>query len=65
MEHTPICPKCLSRFVTIHGLIYTNGNLVGERCEDVFHRGPDYDPDRWVLSAQDEEFLSTQHISLR
>jgi hypothetical protein len=31
----------------------------------VWHRGADYDPDRWVLTPGDEEFLSEQHISLR
>ena len=65
MEHSPICPKCLSRFVEIHGLIYHQGSPVGERCEDAFHRGPGYDPDRWILSAQDEEFLAEQKISIR
>lgn len=46
-------------------MIYRDGNPVGERCSDSWHFGPSYDPDRWVLSAQDEEFLAEQKVSIR
>jgi hypothetical protein len=46
-------------------MIYRVGVVVGERCEDAWHRGAEYDPNRWQLSAFDEEFLSEQHISQR
>jgi hypothetical protein len=65
MERSPICPNCLSKFAEIHGMLYRNGNPVGERCENTWHLGAEYNPDRWVLSAFDEEFLEEQHISTR
>ena len=63
MERSPICPRCLSKFPDIRGLIYTMGDRVGKQCEDVWQRGVEYDPDRWVLTPFDEEFLSEQKIS--
>lgn len=65
MERLPICPNCLSKHPDIRGMFYRNGKLTGERCEDIWHRGPQYDPDRWILSAQDEEFLAEQKVSIR
>jgi hypothetical protein len=65
MERSPICPNCLSKFCEIHGMLYRAGNPVGERCEDVWHLGAEYNPDRWELSAFDEEFLSEQKIAAR
>ena len=64
MERSPICPKCLSKDPLIRGLIYTMGDRVGKQCEDLFHCRSDYNPDRWDLTAYDEEFLSEQHISV-
>ena len=65
MERNPICPNCLSRFENIHGLVYRVGVVVGERCEDVWHRGAQYDPNKWDLSEADKEFLLQDHISIR
>jgi hypothetical protein len=65
MDRPILCPNCLSKYLEIHGMLYRDGKPVGERCEDIWHRGPEYDPDRWILSAQDEEFLETQKISIR
>jgi hypothetical protein len=65
MERSPICPGCLSKYEDIKGLVYRDGNPVGEQCSDVWHRGVTYNPDRWVLTAYDEEFLSEQHIAQR
>ena len=65
MERSPICPNCLSKYAEIHGMLYRNGNPVGERCEDSWHLGAEYNPDRWVLSAFDEEFLSEQKVATR
>jgi len=65
MERSPICASCLSKYPDIRGLIYSEGNPVGVQCSNVWHNGPNYDPDRWVLSPFDFEFLSEQHVSTR
>ena len=65
MEHAPICATCLSKWPDIRGLVYGPGETVGRQCEDIWHRGIGYDPNKWVLSAFDEEFLSEQKVSTR
>jgi hypothetical protein len=65
MDRSPICPTCLSKNEDIHGMVYPAGNHVGERCDDAWHRGAEYDPNRWQLSAFDREFLSEQKVSQR
>lgn len=65
MERIPLCPTCLSKWLEIHGMIYRDGRPTGERCEDIWHMGAEYNPNRWVLSAFDEEFLAEQHITQR
>ena len=65
MEHSPCCPQCCSRYANIRGLLYSPGQVVGTQCPDIWHRGADYDPDKWVLSEFDTEFLAEQHISPR
>lgn len=65
MERPPLCPTCLSKWPEIHGMIYHDGQPTGDRCENTWHLGAEYNPDRWELSAFDEEFLSEQHISVR
>lgn len=65
MERSPICPNCLSKFCDVHGMLYHVGSSVGERCDDSWHKGAEYDPNRWVLSAFDFEFLAEQHVSTR
>ena len=65
MERSPICPNCLSKFCDIKGLLYVSGSPVGVQCTDNWHLGPEYNPDRWELSAGDEEFLAEQHVSTR
>jgi len=64
MERSPICPTCLSKHADIHGMVWAVGG-VGHSCDDVWHRGAEYDPNRWKLSPFDEEFLSENHVSLR
>jgi hypothetical protein len=46
-------------------MVYAVGVVLGLQCEDVWHRGAQYDPNKWVLSAFDEEFLSEQKVSTR
>jgi hypothetical protein len=65
MERPELCPKCLSKWVNIRGLLYGPGDVVGTQCDGSWHLGENYDPDRWVLSAADEKFLETQRISRR
>lgn len=56
MERPDHCPKCFSKFSDIHFLIF------GEQCTDVWHKGPDYDPDRLELTPQDRTFLEALAI---
>ena len=65
MERSPICPNCLSKYPEIRGQVYPSGGYLGTRCEDVWHKGAEYDPNKWDLSAFDQEFLAEQHISQR
>ena len=65
MERSPICPGCLSKYLEIHGLVYGVGSCVGTRCEDDWHKGVGYNPDRWELTAFDEEFLAENLVSIR
>ncbi len=66
MDRPSNCPNCASRWPDIKGLLYHPGQHVGVPCTDSWHTDSvDFDPDRWVLSAQDEEFLETQRISKR
>jgi hypothetical protein len=65
MERSPICPNCLSKHENIHGMLYAVGQTVGTRCDDAWHLGATYNPDRWILSAFDEEFLAENLVSLK
>ena len=65
MERSLICPGCLSRYEDIRGLIYVVGVAVGTRCENDWHLGATYNPNRWELSEFDREFLDEQHVSQR
>jgi len=65
MERSPICPTCLSKLLNIHGMVYSPGQYVGERCTDTWHLGAEYDPNRWELSEFDREFLAEQKVSQR
>jgi hypothetical protein len=63
MERSPVCPKCLSKFLDIRGCIY-HGKTASTICEDAWHRGADYNPDVLVLTAQDRDFLASVKVSL-
>lgn len=65
MERSPICPNCLSKFSDIRGMLYRDGKPIGERCEDDWHRGAGYDPNRWELSSSDIAWLSEGLVSTR
>ncbi len=43
-------------------MIYPCGATDGRRCEDVWHRGAKYDPDRFDLSDEDRAFLRENKI---
>lgn len=63
MERPPICMVCLSKYPDIHGMVYAPGATLGVPCDDDWHRGVGYDPNKWKLTAFDEEFLAEQRIS--
>jgi hypothetical protein len=65
MERSPICPTCLSKHENIPGMLYADKQVVGTRCDDIWHRGAEYNPNRWNLSEFDREFLDEQRISQR
>jgi hypothetical protein len=65
MEHSPICPNCLSKYHDIPGLLYGPGQVVGTKCDDIWHKGWNYDPNKWVLTPFDQEFLAEQKVSAR
>jgi hypothetical protein len=46
-------------------MLYAVGQVVGTRCEDAWHKGVGYNPDRWELTAFDEEFLAENLVSIR
>jgi hypothetical protein len=46
-------------------MIYSVGQVVGVRCSDLWHKGWISDPDKWVLTAYDQEFLAEQKVSAR
>lgn len=64
MEHSPICPQCLSKYPDIRGLLYAVGQVVGQQCADGWHNGPGYDPSVLHLTAFDEEFLAEQKVKV-
>ncbi len=58
MEHLPLCPRCLSKFKDIRGMIFIGGIPMGQ-CEDNWHGK---DPELFLLTEKDQEFLAAQHI---
>jgi hypothetical protein len=46
-------------------MLYAPGQVVGTRCEDSWHKGAQYDPNKWDLNEADKEFLIKEHISIR
>ena len=65
MERSPVCPTCISKYDDIKGMVYGPGEVSGHQCTDSWHLGCNYDPNRWVLSPFDFEFLEEQHVSSR
>jgi len=58
------CPRCLSRFIDIHGMVYAAGSSVGVRCEHDWHQGPDYNPNELKLTDDDRAFLTRGKIRI-
>ena len=58
------CPKCLSRFRDIHGMVYPSGSHEGTPCENDWHKGPDYDPSILVLTVADKALLKLARIKV-
>jgi hypothetical protein len=64
MDYPDICPKCLSKYPDIHGMIYGVGQYIGRQCEDDWHRGQNYNPNELVLTADDRTFLTGNRIRI-
>lgn len=64
MAYPTLCPKCLSRYPDIRGMIYPVGSYIGKQCEDGWHRGPDYDPSVLTLTISDKQLLRDLDIVL-
>lgn len=64
MTRPLLCPKCLSKHADIHGMVYQSGSAVGTRCEDDWHRGPDYNPNELKLTDDDRAFLKRGHVKV-
>jgi hypothetical protein len=63
VDYPEKCPKCLSKFSDIRGVIYPSGNANDNfQCDDVWHRGPGYSPDVLILTLADQEFLAEMNI---
>ena len=60
------CPFCLSKYTSIHGMIWHNdeGVSISRTCDNAWHRGPDYRPDILILTENDREFLRSQRIAI-
>jgi hypothetical protein len=58
VAYPTLCPKCLSRYPDIRGMIFPVGSCDGTQCEDGWHKGPDYDPNVLVLTEKDRVLLS-------
>lgn len=65
MDRPALCPGCLSKYEEIHGLIFAAGSTASTQCDHDWHRGVTWNPDRWVLTPFDEEFLSEQKVASR
>lgn len=59
------CPTCFSTHQDIHGQIFKPGPIYdgGQPCTDVWHKGPEYDPNKLVLTAEDKAWLKDYKIS--
>ena len=66
MEDRPLwCPRCLSKFPDIRGVIYPDGNVNdGYRCMHDCHLGVGYDPNVLVLTVEDRDFLQIMSIAV-
>jgi hypothetical protein len=61
LERSPCCPTCLSKYEDVHGPC---GATDPRRCEDIWHRGSQYDPNKLDLSDEDMEFLKDLRVTL-
>ena len=65
MDRPDRCPRCLSKFADIKGVIYPNGNANdGFQCDDPWHLGVGYDPNILVLTEEDRAFLKEMLVAL-
>lgn len=53
-----VCPTCLSKYRTIHGMIFPEGSSEGYLCQDAWHPHK-----KWELSDADLKMLKACHIS--
>ena len=64
MERSPVCPSCLSKYADIRGMLYPCGSYVGYQCEDIWHRGAEYDPNTLFLNDADIAMLKDWGIGV-
>jgi len=57
-HRAPTCPRCLSRFRDIRGMVFIGG-IPMRTCDDAWHGG---DPDILILTDADQEWLAAQNI---
>ena len=56
------CPTCYSKYPDIHGVLFSPGCAAGRPCEDLWHRGKDYDPNKLNLTEQDRAWLARLYV---
>ena len=64
MDTPELCPRCLSKYEEIHGMIYVFGSVIGTRCDHDWHYGAGYEPSKIVLTDSDREFLRDLKVVL-
>ena len=58
MAFPTLCPKCMSRYPDIRGMIYPVGSYIGDQCQDAWHKGAGYDPNVLTLTDADRSLLT-------
>ena len=64
-EYPDHCPTCHSNHPDIHGQVFKPGPVYdgGQPCENVWHKGKNYNPDMLLLTIEDIDWLKGQLIS--
>jgi hypothetical protein len=62
VAYPTLCPKCLSKYPDIRGMLYPLGSYIGDQCEDDWHKGASYDPNVFILSDADRDLLTKAKV---